>query len=218
MRPVILPGAYLPPVSWWAFALHYKNILIENKETFPKQTYRNRCRIYSANGILQLSIPVKKVNGNHTTFSDIEIDYGKNWQSIHWRSIESAYNKTPYFLFYKDSFKQYYETEYRLLAEYNLAMIRTCNQLLKASEIQVEFTTDYLQERQLPEFRDLLHPKIDPEKLGITRFPRYIQAFEPKHGFLSNLSIIDLLFNLGPESYQYLKDLYEVNFSVQGGT
>ena len=198
--------------------MHYKKILIENNETYPKQTYRNRCNIYSTNGLLPLIIPVKKVSGNHTRISAIEIDYGQNWQQVHWRSIESAYNKSPYFLYYKDLFKPYYESEITFLPDLNYRIIKTCIQLLKADEIQMEYTSGYFQARQSPEFRDLLHPKISCEQLGLTLFPRYIQAFEPRHGFLKNLSIIDLLFNLGPDTYRYLKNVYAINFNVNNAT
>ena len=216
MNSVILPNAYLPPVYWWVFAMHYKKIFLENHETYPKQTYRNRCQIYCANGLLQLNIPVKKVNGNHTLVSTVEIDNSKNWQQVHWRSIESSYNKSPYFLYYKDFLKPYYESDYTLLADFNYRIIMTCIQLLRTDEIQLALTTDYMLARQFPEFRDFLHPKILAQQLGITSFPRYIQAFEPRHGFLENLSIIDLLFNLGPGSYQYLQNIYDINFNVQG--
>jgi hypothetical protein len=218
MLDVIFPNAYLPPVHWWVLALHYERILLENNETYPKQTYRNRCNIYSANGLMQLNIPVRKVNGNHTCISEIQIDNSRNWQQVHWRSIESAYNKTPYFLYYKDHLKPYFESEYTSLSEFNYSLIKTCIQLLKAIEIHPEYTNHFSQPGQFADFRQLLHPKIPVEQLGFTLFPRYIQAFETRHGFMENLSIIDLLFNLGPESYRYLQKVYSLNFNVPGET
>jgi hypothetical protein len=218
MSKIILPNAYLPPVYWWVFALHHKSVLLENQETYPKQTYRNRCYIYSANGILQLNIPVKKVYGNHTRMADIEIDNTKNWRSTHWRSIESAYNKTPYFLYYKDNIRPFFETEYKLLSSFNYELIHTILSIFKASKVEISLTQDYMQEPQSPEFRTLLQPKVPANILGISTFPRYIQAFEPRNGFLENLSIIDLIFNLGPDSIQYINKVYTINFNEQVGS
>lgn len=218
MLPIILPNAYLPPVYWWVFAIHHKSVLLENQETYPKQTYRNRCYIYSANGILQLNIPVKKVNGNHTCIAAIEIDNTKNWRSTHWRSIESAYNKSPYFLYYKDYIRPFFETDYKFLSNFNYELICKILSILKLNIVEIALTKDYMQETQSPEFRTFLQPKVPAKLLGISTFPRYLQAFEPRHGFLENLSIIDLIFNLGPDSIQYIKDVYTINFNEQVGS
>ncbi|NVO19344.1 MAG: WbqC family protein [Bacteroidetes bacterium] len=209
--PVIFPNAYFPPIYWWSLALHHKNFLIENRETYPKQTYRNRCYIYSANGPMQLNIPVRKTMGNHTPISEIEIDHTKNWKLVHWRSIESSYSKTPYFLFYKDIFSRYFDYDHQFLHEYTFSIIQTCIVALKAKSIEPSFTTEYIKDPN--DLREMLNPKIAPRQLGFRTFPRYIQPFEERHGFIENLSILDLLFNLGPDAQNYLEMLYKVNFN-----
>jgi len=158
---------------------------------------------------------VKRVNGNHTSIQAVEIDNTQNWRTVHWRSIESSYNNTPYFLFYKDFFKPYYESEYTFLTDINFGLINTVIKILKTSGIDPGKTTTYIQDKQSPEFRNLLHPKIPAQELGISTFPRYIQAFETRYGFLENLSIVDLIFNLGPDSLNYLKEVYTINFNEQ---
>jgi hypothetical protein len=213
MSNVILPTAYFPPISWWVIALNNTTILIEDHETYPKQTYRNRCTIYSANGLMQLNIPVKKVNGNHTGISEIEIDNSRNWKKIHWRTLESAYSKTPYFLYYRDIVEDCYEKDFILLKDFNLQTIKACIQLLKARDIGIEMTRAYTHGKQMPEYRELIHPKVHYSHLGIKNFPRYMQAFETRHGFIENLSITDLLFNLGPDSLEYLRSISALNFS-----
>ena len=102
MSETILSTAYLPPIEYFAMILQSGAWKIENHEHYIKQSYRNRCNIITANGLLNLSIPVNKTDGNHTFIHDIRISYLSNWQSNHWRAIESAYNKSPFFLYYRD--------------------------------------------------------------------------------------------------------------------
>ena len=218
MASIIFPTAYLPPISWWVHALHFQEIQIEVHETFPKQTYRNRCLIFSSAGLLPLSIPVKKVFGTHTPTSEIRIDNSRNWQLVHWRSIESCYNKTPYFLYYKDIFSPYYHSAFDRLVDFNSLLLKVCFDLLKIDTVKVSETTDYVRRRQYPEFRELIHPKLLAKETGIIGFPRYFQAFEPMHGFKENLSIIDLLFNVGPETAAYLREVRLRNFNEQNAT
>ncbi len=206
MTQVILPTAYLPPVSWWAVAVKSGDILLEYNETYPKQTYRNRCHIYGANGLLSLSIPVIKVNGNHTLTSEIRIDNSKNWQLVHWRSIESAYNNTPYFLFYKDILEPIFYKKYNSLVEFNIDILLIIARIINRKDIRFNVTSKYEPLIQ-PDFRFLIHPKKPPASFGLVNFPRYIQAFEPMYGFLPDLSIIDLLFNEGAGSAEYLRNL-----------
>jgi len=208
---IILPAAYLPPLTWWALVLREENVGLEYQETYPRQTFRNRCYIYSANGLLPLSLPVIKVFGNHTLTRDIILDYSKNWQQIHWRSIESAYSKTPYFLYYADAFRSIYFKRFELLTDLNLAFIRLCASLLSLEEKGFHPTSGYRALNDEIDYRVVLHPKKDSSLVGYSVFPRYMQAFEPKHGFLPNLSIIDLLFNHGKDALHQLALLNRAN-------
>ncbi len=207
MTRVLLSLAYLPPVSWWAVALKYGNVSLEYCETYPKQTYRNRCHILGANGLMPLSIPVIKVNGNHTMTSGIRIDYSRNWQNIHWRSIEAAYGKAPYFLYYKDFFEPVYSGRIELLADLNLTLIKIIAKVLKRGGIVFEPTSEFNPAVQIPDYRQRIHPKKPPLSFGSPDYARYMQVFESSFDFLPDLSIIDLIFNQGPSAVYYLRDL-----------
>jgi len=207
MKPVLLPVAYLPPVSWMAVAFQSECIVLEINETYPKQTYRNRCSIATSSGILSLTVPVKRANGNHTKTCDIQIDNSKNWQQLHWRSILTAYNKTPYFLFYRDIFEPVFFRKYELLMELNRDILRCIFKVMKRRNIEIIYTNEYISKPDFHDLRNSFHPKTNPHEGIALTLPRYMQAFEENHGYLPDLSIIDLLFNLGPEALKYLANV-----------
>jgi len=211
MKPVLLSTAYLPPISWMALAMQSGNIRIEIHETYPKQTFRNRCRIATSSGILGLTVPVNRTNGNHTITRDIGIDNSKGWQLLHWRSIITAYNKTPYFLFYRDLFEPLYLKKQERLIDFNRELFTVLLKGLQARNVDLYFTDQYEISPDSIDMRNCFHPRLSPRQ-GITLgLPRYIQAFESNHGFIPDLSIIDLLFNLGPDALPYLA---EVKFNI----
>ena len=212
MKPVLLSTAYFPPISWMAAAVQSGNIIIEIHETYPKQTYRNRCTIATSSGILNLTVPVKRVNGNHTKTCDIQVDNSANWQMLHWRSIVTAYNKSPYFLYYRDIFEPLFLRKQESLITLNTEVLQVIFQAMKIKTIEILFTTDYEMKPDYYDLRNRFHPKINQHQEINCSLPRYIQAFEEKHGFLPDLSSIDLLFNLGPDTLPYLA---KVEFSVQ---
>ena len=206
MNPVLLSTTYLPPVSWMAVALQTENTIIELHETYPKQTFRNRCSISTASGILNLTVPVKRTNGNHTRTLEIKIDNSKNWQRLHWRSIITAYNKSPYFLFYRDLFEPIYLKKHELLIELNQELIVLLFKAMQIKNKELNYTDHF---EPQPGYWDLRN-SFDPGKHSLQEkyeFPRYMQTFEAIQGFLPDLSIIDLLFNLGPEALPYLKKI-----------
>ncbi|MCX6232149.1 MAG: WbqC family protein [Bacteroidetes bacterium] len=200
MGEILLSTAYLPPVSYIA-AIHHSDILkIEKYENYIKQSYRNRCNIMTSNGLLSLSIPVNKVDGNHTLLKDIRISYLSNWQMNHWRAIESAYNKSPFFLYYRDDLERFYKHSYEFLIDYNTDLL---NLLLKKLNISVDI--EYSEafspiSNDENDYRYRISPKLD---IDLNNFPHYYQVFEAKHGFIPDLSIIDLLFNEGPQAKNY---------------
>jgi len=181
--------AYLPPVSYIAECIRADTVNIEAFETYKKQTCRNHCNIYGPNSKQKLTIPVTKVSGNHTITKDIRISYSQNWQKLHWRSIEAAYNNSPFFLFYRDHLEPFYLKKFDFLLDFNTKLLKVLLNILQI-EKQVEFTDHF--ENQLVSTKKYI-------------FTAYTQVFEAKSGFLSNLSIIDLLFNLGPDAIEYLK-------------
>jgi hypothetical protein len=180
--------AYLPSVSYIAECLHSDNVIIEAFETYKKQTCRNHCLIYGPNGKQKLSVPVIKVNGNHTLTRDIHISYFQNWQAIHWRSIETAFNNSPFFLYYRDYFEPFYVKKFDFLLDFNTKLLEVLFMIFRIGK-EIEFT-DHFE-----------NSPVTPNKL---LFPPYTQVFENKSGFLPDLSVIDLLFNLGPDALEYL--------------
>jgi hypothetical protein len=186
-----------------AVAVQSGKIALEIHETYPKQTFRNRCNIATATGILSLTIPVKRINGNHTKTCDILIDNSKNWQLLHWRSIETAYNKSPYFLYYRDLLERAFIQKYDSLVDFNRELLKGVLKALKIKAIEIQYTTEYKAKPDFHDLRNSFHPKYVNQ--GVTWIlPRYMQAFEELQGFIPDLSIIDLIFNLGPDAFSYL--------------
>ncbi len=204
--PVLLPAACLPEIGFFCWLYHAPSVEIEIHETYPKQTCRNRYRIATANGPLILSIPVIKTDGNHTPLARVRIDKSENWNRIHWRAIESAYNKSPFFLYYKDDFERIFHNPPELLMDFNLTILKIC---CRFTGIKSEFTLSESYQR-LPaglfDLRGLIMPKhpVSPD-FFISHFESYVQVFSDRHEFIPNLSILDLLFNLGPDTGDYLK-------------
>lgn len=191
--------AYFPSVSYMAHFLKEDAPVIEVWETYHKQTYRNRCRVMTANGVERLSVPVIKVNGNHTMTKDIVISYVDPWQQIHRRCLESAYKAAPYFDHYYDFLKPIFETRFEKLIELNDATLQAVLRMLKAKK-EIVHTTDYVHESE-NDLRDAFSPKTIPNS---NLYPEYYQVFSAKFPFAPDLSVLDLIFNEGPEAVTYL--------------
>lgn len=196
---IVLPTSYLPSIQYFGMLAKSKKVFIETYETYPKQTIRNRCTIYTSNGKLDLIIPVKKPNGNHTKTRDIKICYNEKWQAMHWRAIESAYNSSPFFLFYKDDFRDILLSgKYNKLIEINHSLTTLIIDLT-GIKVDMEFSTSFRKTY------DQDYRNFKPLKGVKNIFPVYKQVFDRKHGFIQNLSIIDLLFNKGPDTIDLIK-------------
>ena len=204
MRELFVSTAYLPPIAFYASILKTDVYIMEKYETYVKQTYRNRCHIMSANGLLPLSIPIEKPDGSRSRMKDIQISNSVNWQANHWKAIESAYNKSPFFLYYRDEFEKFYTQKYENLFDFNLELIEFINTKIGLDK-KIAFTEEYHHiPKKSKDARNRFHPKKDKSNF---EFPHYYQVFEEKHGFVPNLSIIDLLFNEGPGSAFYLQSV-----------
>lgn len=202
MRTAYLSSAYLAPIQYYSKLVAYDKLYIEQHDHYLKQTYRNRCTIIGPNGELSLSVPIIRPDHPKTPMKDIQISDHGNWQHLHWNAIESAYNSTPFFDYYKDDFQPFYEKSYQYLIDLNEDLCELICRLIDISP-NLERTPSYkdLFAENEYDFRELIHPKKDFRLTdpGFTPTP-YYQVFESKHGFIANASIIDLLFNMGPES------------------
>lgn len=204
MNTAILPSTYLGPVQYFSKLKKYPEVIIEHHEHFPKQTYRNRCEVYSPNGVLTLSVPLVKRDQRQST-KDIKISYEDHWQKLHWRSIESCYRRSPFFEYFEDDFRPFYEDKkFEYLIDLNEELQQVVLKLLKLKP-NYSFTTDYRKSYEnADDFRELISPKIDLKTdPNFTPHP-YMQVFAPRHGFLPNLSIVDLLFNEGSKAAERL--------------
>lgn len=200
---VILPVSYLPAIDQYCYLVQCNKILFEVNETYPKQTCRNRTVILTANGLLRLTVPVIKPYGNKTKTSEIVIDNKSSWRKIHWKAITSAYNKSPFFLYYKDELEHILLKADGSLIDFNLSLITQINKFLKIKP-EMEYTSEFIKEYQtVIDKRDC--PK--DSQLADHQFNRYTQVFSDRFPFISNLSIIDLLFNEGPQAVNYLRSI-----------
>ena len=202
---VLLPLACLPDVEYFVWLSNTTQARLEIHETYPKQTCRTRYRIASAEGTLQLSVPVIRQDGNHTPTNRVLLA-GTDWNRIHWRAIESAYNKSPFFLYYKDDFEAIFATPPALLMDFNFRLLKLCCSL---SGIRTTLSPTVNYEKQPDNCIDLRQsfmPKQPVKHKGsVALFKPYIQVFSDRNPFIPNLSILDVLFNLGPATADYLK-------------
>ena len=245
----LLSTTYCGPVQWYQKLYRSEEVLMERQETFQKQTYRNRCVIATTNGLQTLTVPVERSSSN--LIKDIRISNHGNWRHQHWFALMSAYNESPFFDYYQDDFRPFYERQYDFLYDFNMEI---CHKVCELIDIQpnIRETEEYFRSegvRPLPppspcrgsltsnpsslisnlsskigssphstnlstrqlvnssteiiDFRSAINPKHPADDADFVP-RRYYQVYERKHGFQPNLSILDLLFNMGPESVFWL--------------
>ncbi len=201
MQKILLPAFYLPPVSWFSVFLNEENdIEIEQFENFPKQTYRNRANIYGANGKLSLIIPIKHTGKR--VYKDIEISEAEDWKKLHWKSIKTAYQSSPYFEFYEDALMKIFECKESSVLKFNLNALNIIQKILK-TEKAYSLNSEYISSPEAEDYRKMFSAK----QLTEFQMEEYYQTFSEKMGFIVDLSILDLICNLGPESLTYLKKI-----------
>ncbi|MDR2233820.1 MAG: WbqC family protein [Tannerella sp.] len=205
-----LSSAYLAPVQYYCKLIEYKRIIIDSHEHYIKQTYRNRCQIATANGIQSLTIPIEHPSSPHCQLSivncqlkDVLISDHGHWQHVHWQALVSAYGMSPFFEYYEDDFAPFYRQKYRFLFDFNEQLRLKICELLDIRP-NISYADDY--EALVPnDFRDTIRPRRPTPDPSFHPQP-YYQVFREKYGFQPNLSIVDLLFNMGPESILVLQN------------
>jgi len=201
----LLSTSFLPPVEYFAF-LTQREVRVESCEHYQKQSFRTRCAILTANGRETLSLPVVHCPEKEP-ITQTRIDYSTPWQRTLWRAIESAYGGSPFFLYYQDALQPFFEERFELLFDYNLQIMRTLIKLLKLpGDIQLTEDFEPMTDNDL---REMIHPRRQSKAdYPLLLTEPYYQVFAHKFGFVPNLSIIDLVFNLGPSAIEYLQHLY----------
>jgi hypothetical protein len=206
MATALMQTTYFGPIQWYQKLYRYDHCLIEQYDSFQKQTYRNRCVIATANGVQALTVPVEHSDDKVLT-KDLRISDHNQWRRVHWNALQSAYSESPFFEYYADDLHPFFEKKYEFLLDFNEAIRQKVCELIDIHP-NVEYTSEYTSDIQhqtsdITDFREVInakHPQPDAEFNAKT----YWQVFQHKHGFLPNLSILDLLFNMGPESIFYL--------------
>lgn len=202
----IFPTSYLPDIQYIALFLNSEAPKIELFETYQKQSCRTRCNVMTANGLQSLTVPIVKTNGNHTMTKDIEISYREPWQQIHQRCLEAAYRKTPYFDYYFPYLEKAFTMRFDRLIDLNEFCLKFILKVLKINK-EIVYTEDFEPITEAGDYRVSLS-KWSPEA---TDFPKYYQVFSDRQAFVSNLSVVDLIFNEGPEANTYLKNILSYN-------
>lgn len=198
--PILLPLFYLPPISWFSLFLQDDTeIVFEQYENFPKQTFRNRTNIYGANGKLSLIIPIDH-KGNRV-INQLQVSNRSKWRPLHWKSIKTAYQSSPYFDYYEDQLQKIFEFKSNSLFEFNLHALKIIQKILK-TEKEYRLTEEYFKNPDQPNYREYFSAKGESS----FKMEEYYQSFSDKYGFLPDLSIIDLICNKGPESLAYIKN------------
>lgn len=200
MESVLLSSAYLPPVSFFTAINSGGDVLIEQYDNYCKQTYRNRCRIATAAGVQALTVPIVKGTSPKQLMKDVRISDHGEWRHQHWNALESAYMNSPFFMYYQDDFRPFYEKKYEFLVDFNTELTLLIMKLAGIDK-SVKLTGSYgKKEQNILDLRQLVNPGTDEPESSRP----YWQVFKEKYGFLANLSAVDLLFNMGPEFPLYL--------------
>ena len=201
MKQLLLSTTYFGPIQWYQKLYRAESVQIERWESFQKQTYRNRCIIATTNGPQALTVPIERKFTVNYYIKDIRISDHGNWRHLHWNALQSAYGESPFFDYYQDDIRPFFEQRWDYLFDFNEAIREKMCELLDIQpkvDYSKEFTVNYMKD-----YRMVIRPK-NPEPDPDFTPKRYYQVYEQKHGFLPNLSILDLLFNMGPESIFYL--------------
>lgn len=203
---MLLSSAYFPPIQYFSKLFEQQEITLEAYENYQRRSYRNRCRISAANGIITLTVPILKGSTENQAIRDVKISYETNWQRVHYRSIMSAYKHSPYYEFIIDEFIFVWEKHEKYLFDLNLKIIEVILDFSRLTNIKIMLSKNYIDiPNNEPDWRKLIHPRKELMEDKHFRNIPYQQAFSDRYGFQSNLSILDTMFQLGPEIPGYLR-------------
>ncbi len=204
MTTSLLSSAYCAPIQWFQKLNRYDAVVIEQHDNFLKQTFRNRCVIATANGTQTLTIPVEKSDGDKCLMRDIRISDHGNWRRLHWNALATAYGDSPFFDYYADDLRPFYEQRFAFLLDFNMQMTAKLCELLDITP-NISLSEEYVKdvESSVDDFREVIRPKHPMPDADFIPKP-YYQVYAQRHGFIPNLSILDLLFNMGNEALFYL--------------
>lgn len=197
---IVLPTSFFPSIAYCYAIANTQRVIIDVHEHYVKQNLRNRCQIYSANGALDLIVPVVKGRSPQVPTHAIEIANHENWQTKHWRSIEAAYRSSPYLEYYEDELRTFFEKDFTNLVEYNKEILQNVLDLI-GIDVPIEYSTEYVEGNDWQDYRNLCAKK----RPIFEKSSPYFQVFQEKGGFIPNLSILDLLFCEGPNAINYLQ-------------
>jgi hypothetical protein len=204
MTTSLLSSAYCAPIQWFQKLNRYDAVVIEQHDNFLKQTFRNRCVIATANGTQTLTIPVEKSDGDKCLMRDIRISDHGNWRRLHWNALATAYGDSPFFDYYADDLRPFYEQRFAFLLDFNMQMTAKFCELLDITP-NISLSEEYVKDVDsgVDDFREVIRPKHPMPDADFIPKP-YYQVYAQRHGFIPNLSILDLLFNMGNEAVFYL--------------
>ena len=212
----LLSSSYFPPIQWMQKLHRYGRVIVEQHDNFCKQTYRNRCLIATANGVQALTVPIERYDGAKCPMCDIRISDHGEWRHQHWNAIVSAYGESPFFVYYEDDIRPFFERKWEYLVDFNMAIthklcelldvqpnVQLSDEYIDAEALQARLSGEGGAEVRVDDFRDAIRPKRPLPDADFT--PRqYYQVHTLRQGFQPNMSALDLLMNEGPEGIFYL--------------
>ena len=206
---VLLSTTYFGPIQWYSKLCSYPTVFLERYEHFVKQTYRNRCLIATTQGVQALTVPIERGSGEKCLIKDLRISDHGNWRHLHWNALMSAYGESPFFEYYVDDIRPFFEKRWDYLFDFNLEITQVLCELLDIHP-KIVLTDDFLpletetiHHTDSDDFRNAIRPKHPMDDPDFTP-NKYWQVYQQKLGFLPNMSILDLLFNMGNESIFFL--------------
>jgi hypothetical protein len=201
MSAILIESQYIGSCSYWILLLNRSEIYIDQHEHYVRRSYRNRAHILGANGLLRLTIPLEHGKSQHAAMKDVRISYNDNWQNLHWHSFTSAYRRSPFFEYYEDNFRKFYEEKFEFLADYNFQLMQTIANIMKV-ELTVKLTEQYYAKEAFAgtDYRNYLLPSKETN----IPFKSYPQVFSDRFPFEKDLCVLDVLFNVGTGSKEYL--------------